>query len=63
MTKIFEYKKNREKCVLIKITILFYKMQFANLAYSKKVPPLEQFREVHVLDLLCTPITLLTFQI
>lgn len=32
-------------------------MQFANLAYSKEVPPLEQFREVHVLDLLCTPIT------
>ena len=31
-------------------------MKFASLAYLKEIPPLDQFRDVHVLDLLCTPI-------
>ena len=31
-------------------------MKFKSLAYSKNIPPLDQFRDVHVLDLLCTPI-------
>ena len=31
-------------------------MKFANLAYQKTLPPLDQLHDNHVIDLLCTPI-------
>ncbi|KAK8880611.1 hypothetical protein M9Y10_003293 [Tritrichomonas musculus] len=35
-------------------------MKFANLAYLKEIPPINEFHDVHVLDLLCTSIKILT---
>ena len=34
-------------------------MKFANLAYLKKIPPINEFHDVHVLDLLCTSMKIL----
>lgn len=32
-------------------------MKFANLSYLKEIPSLDQYQDVHVLDLLCNPLT------